>query len=298
MRVRSLPHPFLKWAGGKRQLIKSLVAAMPTSFNGYHEPFVGGGALFFDLYRREALRRSTISDLNAELIDTYVAIRDDVDTVLSLLAEYPHSETFFYNLRAQDPWKMDLPHRAARMIYLNKTCFNGLYRVNRRGQFNTPFGRYKNPKFHDPENLHAVSAALHETDIRCASFESVVENASPDDFVYFDPPYAPLSATANFTGYHANGFNAEHQTLLRDVCLALTENGVHVMVSNSSAPLIRELYADSPFFMMEIQANRAINSNPNRRGKLTELLITNYPVQKRQPITFSAEAADSDKRAA
>ncbi len=286
MKTHVLPRPFLKWAGGKRQLLKSLTAHMPLAFNHYHEPFLGGGALFFELFRRERTLQSSLSDLNAELIDTYLAVRNHVDDVLRLLSEYPHNEDFFYALRAKDPWSMDLPHRAARMIYLNKTCYNGLYRVNKRGQFNAPFGRYKSPKYYDPENLHAVSAALQHVHIDCASFEAVLSRATPGDFVYFDPPYAPLSATANFTGYHANGFGPQQQKLLRDVCITLTENDVRVMLSNSSAEQIRELYAEPAFFVTEIQANRAINSNPKRRGKLTELLITNYPPQEKQTLHF------------
>jgi len=152
-----VPRPFLKWAGGKTQLAEALLERMPLAFNVYHEPFVGSGALFFRLYRVQRIRRAVLSDLNAELIDTYLAIRDDVQEVIKLLADFPHSKEFYYSIREKDPWQLNLPERAARMIYLNKTGYNGLYRVNRQGKFNVPFGRYKSPTYFDPENLLAVA---------------------------------------------------------------------------------------------------------------------------------------------
>jgi DNA adenine methylase len=173
---------------------------------------------------------------------------------------------------------LDLPVRAARMIYLNKTGYNGLYRVNSRGGFNVPFGRYKSPKYLDRENLHAVSNALQEVQISCSPFETVLERTEAGDWVYFDPPYAPLSPTANFTSYHANGFSAGDQEHLRDVCLELSKSYVHVMVSNSDTELIRSLYSTA-FVISEVLANRAINSNGAKRGKITELVITNYPIE-------------------
>jgi DNA adenine methylase len=275
-----IPRPFLKWAGGKRQLVKDLVKRAPLNFGNYHEPFVGGGALFFELYRNGQIHHAFISDLNAELIDTYIAIRDQVNDVLRLLAEYPHNKDFFYDLRSKDPWKMSLVERAARMIYLNKTCYNGLYRVNRKGQFNAPFGRYKLPNYYDPDNLQAVSIALQDVVIFHASFENVLNQAKAGDFVYFDPPYVPVSATANFTAYHSNGFDLEAQKKLRDVFLELTQNNVMAMLSNSATDLIQELYSAPDFIISEVKANRAINSNPKKRGKLTELIVTNYLVER------------------
>ncbi|MBN1933855.1 MAG: DNA adenine methylase [Anaerolineae bacterium] len=281
MNFRPLPRPFLKWAGGKAQMLNELIGRAPSAFNTYYEPFVGGGALFFRLYREKRLGQACLSEINAELVDTYLAVRDHVEAVIALLAEYPHDKTFYYDLRAQDPQQVDLPRRAARMIYLNKTGYNGLYRVNRKGQFNVPFGRYKSPQYCDAENLRAVSMALQNVDIRCESFESVLDRAQAGDLIYFDPPYAPRSKTANFTAYHADGFGDEDQARLRDVCVELTRRDVRAIVSNSSTELIRTLYARSEFTEFEISevfANRAINSNARRRGKLPELIITNYPI--------------------
>lgn len=273
------PRPFLKWAGGKTQLVEELMARMPAFFGNYHEPFLGGGALFFKLYREGKIRYARISDLNAELIDTYIAIRDHVDEVIHLLSQFPYTESFYYHLRAQDPWKVNLPQRAARMIYLNKTGYNGLYRVNKRGEFNVPFGRYRTPKYCDVENLRAVSRALQSVDIAQAPFDIVLEYAEAGDLVYFDPPYAPLSPTANFTAYQANGFSIEDQKRLRDICVELTKRNVNIMLSNSDAEIIRALYAQRRFTLSEVQANRAINCNGDRRGKLTELIVTNYPLE-------------------
>ena len=272
------PRPFLKWAGGKTQIVDELLNRIPGHFDSYHEPFVGGGALFFRLYRDSKIRHALISDLNAELIDTYIAIRDQVEDVIKLLAEYPHAEDFFYKLRSEDPWKMDFSARTARMIYLNKTGYNGLYRVNRQGKFNVPFGCYKNPEYCDVSNLRAASSALQDVEIAYAPFEKVLEKAKGGDFVYFDPPYVPLSKTANFTAYHANGFTPEDQIRLRDVCVELTKMNVNVMLSNSATDTVRALYAQPGFILDEIQANRAINSNGSGRGKLAELIVTNYSV--------------------
>lgn len=275
-----IPRPFLKWAGGKTQLADALLEHMPLVFNVYHEPFVGSGALFFRLYREQKIRRAVLSDLNAELIDTYLAIRDDVSEVIRLLSEFPYNREFYYAVREKDSWQLSLPERAARMIYLNKTGYNGLYRVNRQGKFNVPFGRYKSPKYLDQENLLAVSQALQEVDILCLSFETVLDRVGPGDWVYFDPPYVPLSRTANFTSYNANGFELSDQEHLRDVCVELSKNKVHVTLSNSDTEIIRSLY-DLPYFTIdEVLANRAINCNGAKRGKVTELVVTNYPVER------------------
>jgi len=175
---------------------------------------------------------------------------------------------------------MDLPERAARMIYLNKTGYNGLYRVNRQGEFNVPFGRYKSPKYCDVDNLYAVSKALQDVNITCAPFEKVLEHAKPGDFVYFDPPYVPVSKTANFTAYQVNGFSQDDQRKLRDICVELTARDVNVMLSNSDTDLVRTLYDSPNFTFSEVQANRAINSNAKKRGKVTELIVTNYPIER------------------
>jgi DNA adenine methylase len=272
-----VPRPFLKWVGGKTQLINELLKRTPPSFNRYYEPFVGGGALFFRLYQEKRLKTATLNDLNQELIDTYTAIRDDCEAVIQLLQTYAYNKEFFYQLRPQQPHELAPVARAARMIYLNKTCYNGLYRVNRKGEFNVPFGSYKTPNYCDAENLRAVSRALRHVTLTCVSFEKT-RKARKGDLVYFDPPYEPLSATSNFTSYHKAGFFQSDQAKLRDLCVALSDKDVYVMLSNSSAELIRTLYDRAGFFIHEVKAIRAINSDPGKRGKLTELIVTNYPV--------------------
>ncbi len=286
-----VPRPFLKWAGGKTQLADALLERMPLVFRVYHEPFVGSGALFFRLYREQKIRHAVISDLNTELIDTYLAIRDHVSDVIKLLAEFPYSKEFYYAIREKDPWQLSLPERAARMIYLNKTGYNGLYRVNRQGKFNVPFGQYKSPKYLDQENLLAVSQALQNVDILCTSFETVLERAVAGDWVYFDPPYVPVSPTANFTAYHANGFGLSDQERLRDICVELSQKQVYVMVSNSDTEIIRSLYNLPYFTIDEVLANRAINCNSSRRGKITELVITNYPVSRAVQLRLLEQGA-------
>ncbi|MFQ5651510.1 MAG: DNA adenine methylase [bacterium] len=274
MAERVRPRPFVKWAGGKAQLTAELLKRTPA-FNTYLEPFVGGGAFFFALYREKRIKRAYLADLNQDLIDAYVAIRDEVSAVIEILAGYPHDKTFFYDIRAQDPAELNLAERAARLIYLNRTCYNGLYRVNRQGKFNVPFGSYKSPTICDARNLRAVSKALQKVEIQCTSFENVVQKAQKGDLVYFDPPYEPISRTSNFTSYQATGFTKESQKKLLQVCQELTHRQVQFMLSNSSAELIRELYRHNGFSIHEVQAKRAINSNPRKRGKLTELIVTN-----------------------
>lgn len=276
----SNPRPFLKWAGGKTQLADALLDRMPVIFNVYHEPFLGSGAVFFRLFRERRIQQAVLSDINSELIDTYIAIRDRVCEVISFLSEYPHSDEFYYKLRSMDPNVLGLSERAARMIYLNKTGYNGLYRVNRQGKFNVPFGRYTTPRYLDRDNLLAVSQALQNIEILCAPFETVVERAGPGDWVYFDPPYFPLSQTSSFTSYHANGFGLKQQEALQEVCTRLSRNHVYITLSNSDTKVIRSLYNSEYFSIDEVLANRAINCNGAKRGKITELVITNYPVER------------------
>jgi len=273
--TKKKPHPFLKWAGGKTQLLGPLVERIPGKFGKYFEPFVGGGALFFELFRQNRIEYGAeLSDLNSELMDTYKAIRETTSEVIELLESYPHDKRFFYELRERDPEKLDRPERAARMIYLNKTCFNGLYRVNRKGKFNVPFGSYKKPKYNDPDNLFAVADALKEVVLRDAPFDSVLDSASSGDLVYFDPPYAPLSRTSNFTSYQPGGFDADSQQKLRDVSIDLVRRGAKVIISNSGTQVIRELYEHSEFTIETVGARRSINRDPSRRGVLNELIIT------------------------
>jgi len=270
--------PFLKWAGGKRQLLPELMkrVAAATPFRRYHEPLVGGGALFFELVRQKRVdrRRAYLSDNNPNLTYTYLSIKQDVDRVIELLRlhEERNSESYYYEVRSNVP--TDLYERAARIIYLNKTCYNGLYRENQKGEFNTPYGRYKNPTICDEDNLRAVADALKKATIECRSFETVLDRAEPADLVYFDPPYHPVSTTASFTAYDKGGFGEESQRRLAEVVAQLTDNGVNAIVSNSWTPFVRDLYKD--FEIDRVLANRAVNSRADRRGKVSEALIRNF----------------------
>jgi len=277
MTKKSIPRPFLKWAGGKNQLADELQARLPASFRTYHEPFLGGGAFFFQLFRGGKIQHARISDLNSELIDTYCAIRDAHGEVIQELSQYPYEKRFYYRLRSLNPEDLSLVAKAARMIYLNKTGYNGLYRVNKKGMFNVPFGRYKNPNYVDSPNLIAVSQALQQADIHRAPFECVLDHAKAGDLVYFDPPYVPASETANFTSYQAGGFLECDQIKLKEICAELTKKDVHLILSNSDTKMVRDLFSHDSFEINEVYANRAINSNGKGRGKTIELIITNYP---------------------
>jgi DNA adenine methylase len=262
--------PFLKWAGGKTQLLKTFVEFFPASYNRYFEPFVGSGAVFFHL-RPEVAH---LSDCSVELINCYSVVRDEVAALIKLLKKHKYEEEYFYNMRAMNPENLTPAERAARFIFLNKTCFNGLYRVNSRGQFNVPFGRYKNPLICDQENLLAVSRALKKVSLRCNGFEKTISQAKKGDFLYLDPPYQPLSATANFTSYTKDSFSLTDQKRLAESVRQLSKRGCTFMLSNSDCQEIRELYAG--FHIETIQATRAINCKSERRGTVTELLILNY----------------------
>jgi DNA adenine methylase len=263
--------PFIKWAGGKSQLLPALSIHFPPreKIVRYFEPFLGGAAVFFHLGHA----RSFLSDSNRDLVELYQVVRQDVEDLIEALRHHINEREYFYNIRSQDPATLTPVQRAARLIYLNKTCFNGLYRVNSRGQFNVPFGRHKNPTICDADGLRAASTALQSADITLGDFETVSECAGRGDFVYFDPPYHPLNKSSSFTSYTAGRFDEVEQRRLAHTFRQLTDRGCFVVMSNSDTPLIRELYAD--FCMHEIQANRAINSKPGGRGKITELLIVN-----------------------
>ncbi|MCS7000124.1 MAG: DNA adenine methylase [Bacteroidota bacterium] len=271
-----LPKPFLKWAGGKTQLAEEIIRRRPGRFGVYYEPFVGSGAVFFALVRKGLIRHATLADSNWELIETYRAIRDYPDEVMKLLASYPYTADFYYLLREQDPRCLSPAERAARMIYLNKTGYNGLYRVNREGKFNVPFGRYRSPKYYDPDNLQAVAAALQNVELYCEDFSTIVTRAARNDWVYFDPPYVPVSATANFTAYQAGGFGYHEQERLRDICMLLHEKHIFITLSNSDTPLVHQLYANPIFRLVRLYARRSISCNPSRRGPITEVLVLNY----------------------
>lgn len=267
------PRPFVKWAGGKTQLLPEIRRRMPESFAGYHEPFLGGGAVFFDVRPP----RARLTDLNADLIDCYRAVRDDVEGLiaeLTRLAGAGVDRESFHRVRDLDPAGLPPVARAARLIYLNKTCYNGLYRVNRAGRFNVPFGRYKNPTVCDPDNLRACAAALAGQSLEVAPFEQVLSHAAAGDFVYFDPPYQPLSATANFTSYGADGFDEDQQFKLAQTFVKLDRLGCRVMLSNSDSELIHQLYRK--YRIERVAARRAINSNPGRRGPVYEVVVRNF----------------------
>ncbi|MEM9007543.1 MAG: DNA adenine methylase [Cyanobacteria bacterium P01_F01_bin.86] len=273
---RLAPRPFLKWAGGKGRLIEQYQPYFPRRFRRYCEPFLGGGAIFFHL--SDSCQQARLADLNEELVNVYACVQNEVEAVIELLERHRlnHCQTYYYAVRSQVTLTSPT-QRAARLIYLNKTCFNGLYRENSKGYFNVPMGRYKNPKICDAATLRLASQALQCTDIAYEPFTDILEHAyQHDDFVYFDPPYHPISATSSFTGYSRYGFNAEDQVRLQQTFACLADRGVQVMLSNSDCPFIRDLYHD--FHIHEIQASRAINSNAKRRGKISELLITSYSV--------------------
>jgi DNA adenine methylase len=261
--------PFLKWVGGKRQILNALMARVPKAVCTYFEPFVGGGALFFAL----TPGRAFLSDQNEWLVRAYKGVRDDVEGVIARLSTYPHDRVFFEEMRKRDIDLESDADVAAWLIYLNKTCFNGLYRVNRKNLFNVPFGRYENPTICNAELLRTCSAALREVSLSRADFSVVLERARPGDFVYFDPPYAPLSATSSFTSYTAEGFGPCHQIRLRDTALELKERGVSILLSNSSAGFIREIFSGQKFMIEEVMASRNVSSKGTTRGKIPELLI-------------------------
>jgi DNA adenine methylase len=275
---QEIPRPFLKWAGGKGQLLEELTARVILSgFTGrYHEPFIGGGALFFNLYRQGLLgkKMAYLSDNNASLIAAYLGVRGPVDDLIGLLAAHKaaHGKEYYYQVRATAP--ETLAAQAARIIYLNKTCFNGLFRENSRGQFNVPMGSYSDPPILDEANLRAASKALQRARIEQRPFRKVLDHAKPGDFVYFDPPYHPVSQTASFTAYDKGGFGEADQRELAGVFAGLAQRGVFVLLSNSWTPLVLDLYAG--FTIEQVFANRAVNSRADRRGKVPEALVRSF----------------------
>lgn len=276
--------PFVKWAGGKTQLLEQFEDLFPKKFNNYVEPMVGGGAVFFHLLGTGRLKsNSFLIDNNTELMNCYHIIQENVEELIAELTrleeEYNQNpEDFFYEVRKWDRQvgfnQRPAAQRAARTIFLNKTCYNGLYRVNSKGQFNTPFGRYKNPTICDEENLRAVSSILQDTTLLTDDFEHCLDIASTNDFVYFDPPYHPLNKTAKFTSYTKEDFGEDDQIRLRDTFAEIAEKGCQVMLSNSDTEFVRDLFGD--FRIHTVYAKRHINSNPNNRGEITEVVVTNY----------------------
>ncbi len=270
------PEPFLKWAGGKSQLLRQFEALFPKKFNNYLEPFVGGGAVFFYLYNTGRLKDKKIIliDSNEELINCFLVIEENVEKLISILRsnKYVNKKEVYYRIRAEKP--KDEFERAAGTIYLNKTCFNGLYRVNSKGKFNVPFGRYKNPLICDSKNLRRVSIALKNVKILCDDFEKCLEYAEKGDFIYFDPPYQPLSKTSNFTSYTKDAFSEKDQKRLCEVFKRLDKIGCKIMLSNSDTHFIRKLY--KKYRIEVVYAKRAINCKASGRGAIKELVILNY----------------------
>ncbi len=267
---RNTANPFLKTPGGKRKLIPELSARVPANFNTYHEPFVGGGALFFWLQSQGRITKAILSDSNARLIGAYKGVRNDVETVIRKLGEMKTDRESFLAIRSAPPDGGTHAEMAAWYIYISKCGFNGLYRENRKGACNVPYGTPKND-ICDPVALREASKALQCAELCAQSFEESATLVQPDDFVYFDPPYWPKSATASFTSYTAQGFKAAQQAKLRDIASKLREKGAHVLLSNSDTEQTRSLYAG--FDIATVLAGRAINSRPERRGKVSELLI-------------------------
>ena len=278
--VLSEPKPFVKWAGGKRQLMSELEKNFPIKFGTYLEPFLGGGAVMFDLLAKNSNLKCNVSDLNSDLVLAYVTIRDRLGRLIESLENHSknyHKDStgYYYEVRKQEP--KNQIEKVSRLLFLNKTCFNGLYRVNSKGKFNVPLGRYTNPNIVNKENLETVSKALQygKIKISCRDFESVISDAKKGDFVYFDPPYQPVSDTANFTSYTHRDFTEDDLERLADLANQLNSKGCKVMLSNSNSKTVKKLFS-SEWKIKEIKANRAINSNSQKRTGHKEIIIQNY----------------------
>lgn len=265
-------HPVVKWVGGKTKLLPELLSRMPERFGRYYEPFAGGAALFF----RTAPRRAVLNDSNADLIALYTALQTDVASVIKRLQQHRerHDERHYYAMREQ--WnehhaEWNNAERAAAFIYLNKTCFNGLWRVNRSGDFNVPIGRYTDPPICVPEALRAAHVVLSRAELRNGDYNDAVADAQKGDFIYFDPPYDPVSPTSNFVSYSAVGFGADDQRALADCARRLVAKGCHVMLSNNDTPFVRSIYKG--FKIDRVKCARAINSNAAKRGDVDEVII-------------------------
>lgn len=286
-RVNTLetPRPFLKWVGGKGQLLDTLLSRVDEAgdFGRYHEPFMGGAALFYAMHRGKRLKKQAyLADYNPRLVATYEGVKEDVDGLIELLQLHKkkHSEPYYYQVRealrddVSSGGPRDLVQHAARIIYLNKTGFNGLYRENNSGLYNVPIGSYTNPAICDEDNLRACAKALKKATIEATHFATITDRAKPGDLVYFDPPYDPVSKTASFTSYAKGGFGEDSQRLLAQTVKDLHANGVKVLLSNSYTDFIRDLYKD--FTIEAVNANRNINSNAKKRGAIQEALVRNF----------------------
>ncbi len=272
-----LVEPVLKWVGGKRQLLKDIEIHIPRKFSTFYEPFLGGGAVLFHLQPHKAV----VNDINEELINVYTVIRDNVEELIEDLKKHKNEAEYFYNIRELDRDKeaynrLSSIKKASRLIYLNKTCYNGLFRVNQQGEFNTPFGRYKNPNIVNEVTLRAVSNYFIKAQItfKCIDFEESVKGIRKGSFVYFDPPYDPVSDSANFTGYDKGGFDRDEQIRLKQLCDKLNNRNVKFLLSNSATEFILDLYKD--YNIAIVKAKRAINSRGDKRGEVNEVLVKNY----------------------
>jgi DNA adenine methylase len=284
MHPRADVKPVLKWAGGKRQLLEPILSfverAFPDRIEKYYEPFAGGAAVFFALVSRGKFEKARLSDMNADLIHVYRTLRDDANSVirdLQKLIDQGLDEETYYKIR--DQHRVGKPSaRAARLIYLNRTGYNGLYRVNRSGEFNVPYGRYKKPRILDEPRLLAAAEALQKVELEVEDFEKSSKTAKRGDFVYFDPPYVPVSKTASFAAYHSKAFDlAEHERLAKSFA-QLAKREVSALLSNSDTPETRELFR--AFDVGPVEATRAINSKGAQRGAVSELLVKGYPHKK------------------
>lgn len=275
------PKPFVKWAGGKRQLIPVLNENLPKSFGTYFEPFLGGGALLFHILARHGGKKCSISDLNSDLILAYTTIRDRIDDLVSSMQNHEKnyqkdSKSYYYAIRQSSPRSQ--VEKTSRLLFLNRTCFNGLYRVNSKGMFNVPLGRYSNPNIVNEENLRSVSQILRSSrvSIGCRDFEAVLRDAKRNDLVYFDPPYQPVSSTANFTSYTSKDFTCDDLGRLHELCQRLDSKGCKVMLSNSDSDEVSDMFSQGQWKISKIHANRSINSDSKKRTGHFELLIKNY----------------------
>lgn len=278
--------PFIKWVGGKSKLVPELIKIFPKKFNNYYEPFVGGGALFYEVKQNNNISFCNINDINKKLITTYLQIQNNPNSLISFLKsieiEYKklpliEQEKYFYSIRKKyNEEDLDSIAIAGYLIFLNKTCFNGMYRENSKGQYNIPFGDQKNPNICDEKNIMAVFDCLKNTKITNLSFEEAVKKCQKGDFIYFDPPYHPVNFTSKFTSYHKNCFGPREQEKLRDVFANLDQKGCFVMLSNSYTPFIEDLYCK--FNINYLYASRSINSKGDKRGKIKEIVVTNYKI--------------------
>ncbi|CAN5409790.1 DNA adenine methylase [soil metagenome] len=274
--------PIVKWAGGKRMLVPTLLSHLPSEIGTYVEPFAGGAALFFALANEASskradartFRRAVLADRNEDLVACYRAVRDSVEELIVALGAYRYDQKLFYEVRGRDPSTMSDVERGARLIFLNRTCFNGLWRVNGSGKFNVPFGRFKNPRIRDESGLRDASRALANVDVQFADFGEVTKSLKQGDFAYFDPPYVPVSKTADFTSYAEGGFGPKDQARLVDTLRALREKGILAMLSNADTEAAHELYED--FAVHQVEARRAINADSAKRGTMTEILVLNW----------------------